>query len=98
LRIKRWKDHLPETGGRGGGISKRHLLGHTPEDLDRFGAECRRGELTHWAIVWATPVYRLWNTPETFVLVAGCSIVGAAPCIAVLRYNRARLQHLGVAA
>jgi glycosyl-4,4'-diaponeurosporenoate acyltransferase len=47
LRIKRWKSHLPETGGRHGGMSKRQLPGHRRADLERFAAECRRGEKTH---------------------------------------------------
>jgi glycosyl-4,4'-diaponeurosporenoate acyltransferase len=91
LHIKRWKDRLPETGARAGGLSKRHLPGRSERDLQRFAAECSRGERTHWSIMAGAPAFGLWNPHDIFLVAAGCGIVGNAPFIAILRYNRARV-------
>ncbi|MCB0998048.1 MAG: hypothetical protein R2713_23335 [Ilumatobacteraceae bacterium] len=91
LRIKSWKERLPETGGRFGGMSKRQLPGRDREALERFAAECRRGERTHWTITAAGPVFVVWNTyPEAFAI-SVANAAGNAPFIAILRYNRARI-------
>jgi glycosyl-4,4'-diaponeurosporenoate acyltransferase len=94
LRIKRWKDRLPETGGRFGGMSKRRLPGPGIDDLERFRAECCRGERTHWTIVAATPAFALWTPRDLFLAIAGCGVAGNAPFMAVLRYNRARITSI----
>lgn len=91
LRIKRWKSRLPETGGRRGGMSKRRLPGHSRADLERFAAECRRGERTHWTIVAPGPSFLFWNSRSDTIAIALANAAGNAPFIAVLRYNRARI-------
>jgi glycosyl-4,4'-diaponeurosporenoate acyltransferase len=90
LRIKRWKDRLPETGGRRG-LSKRRLPGRCSNGLDIFAAECCRGEQTHWAVMAATPSFAVWNPPGLFLVMAGYGLAAGAPFVAVLRYNRARV-------
>jgi glycosyl-4,4'-diaponeurosporenoate acyltransferase len=90
LRIKAWKDRLPETGGRHG-MSKRRLPGATVVDLGRFGSECARGERTHWTVIAAAPTFALWNPHDLFLVAAGTGIAGNTPFIVVLRYNRARI-------
>lgn len=92
LRIRRWKDHLPEAGALfAGGISKRHL-GVT--DLDRFVAETRRAERGHWLALAGSPLFVLWNPPSGVVLMVAYGVVVNAPFIAVQRYNRQRAQRL----
>jgi glycosyl-4,4'-diaponeurosporenoate acyltransferase len=91
LKIKRWKSHLPETGGRHGGMSKRKLPGRNPPDLLRFAAECRRGERTHWTIVAAGPAFLAWNSPTNALALTVANTAGNAPFLATLRYNRARI-------
>lgn len=91
LHIKRWKSRLPETGGLWGGMSKRRLPGHTRSDLERFAAECRRGERTHWAIVALSPVFLLWHGMADVIGLALANAAGNSPFIAILRYNRARI-------
>lgn len=94
LRIKSWKEQLPETGARGGGMSKRQLPGRNREALERFAAECRRGERTHWTITAAGPAFVVWNTyPET-IAISVANAAGNAPFIAILRYNRARIVRM----
>lgn len=94
LHIKSWKDHLPETGGRRGGMSKRRLPGYNASDLERFAAECRRGERTHWTVIAATPSFALWNHHDTLVAMTGASVAANSPFIAILRYNRARIASI----
>ena len=92
LRVKRWKDLLPEAGPWFGGRSKRHLPGGARTTvLAAFGVECRRAERTHWWIVVATPVFALWNPAGLVLAMVAFAVVANGPCVVVLRYNRARL-------
>jgi glycosyl-4,4'-diaponeurosporenoate acyltransferase len=90
LHIRRWKDHLPETGGWFG-ISKRQLPGLCTDDLERFALECHRGELTHWAVLMATPFFAIWCSGWALVLVILVGLAASIPFIAILRYNRLRV-------
>ena len=58
LRIKAWKDALPEAGSLfRGGFSKRRLRRHDRDYLEQFRIETRRAEWTHWAILSLSPVF-----------------------------------------
>jgi glycosyl-4,4'-diaponeurosporenoate acyltransferase len=95
LRIKRWKDRLPEAGDFfPGGFRKTSVGGGDCAVMSRFLAETRRAEYVHIAIWLFWLVTMLW-TPDWGVLVN--LAVGTAfnlPCLWVQRYNRLRLQHL----
>jgi glycosyl-4,4'-diaponeurosporenoate acyltransferase len=95
LRIKRWKDRLPEAGDFfPGGVRKSSVGGRDCVVLSRFAAETRRAEYVHIVIWLFWLVTMLW-TPGWGVLVN--LVVGTAfnlPCLWVQRYNRLRLQHL----
>ncbi len=95
LRIKRWKERLPEAGGLfRGGFAKRDVAGGQREVLQRFVVETRRAELTHWAVACGVAVPMLWNpwwaAPVHVCVAAGSNL----PCIAVQRYNRLRLRRV----
>jgi len=95
LQIQRWKERLPEAGGLfAGGFAKRDVAGGDPAVLERFVAETRRAELTHWAVMSGVVVPMLWNpwwaAPVHVAVASGSNL----PCIAVQRYNRLRLQRL----
>jgi glycosyl-4,4'-diaponeurosporenoate acyltransferase len=94
LRIKRWKDRLPETGSWFGPISKRHLPGSHTDQLRVFAYECHRGELTHWAILSFSPVPALWTTGWLLVLSCVIGLCASLPFVAVLRYNRCRIERI----
>lgn len=95
LRIRTWKRWLPEGGDfYDGGFSKRHLRGRRREHLERFAAETRRAEVTHWALLACAPLFLLWNRPVVGVAMAAFGVVANAPFIVVQRYNRARLVRL----
>jgi glycosyl-4,4'-diaponeurosporenoate acyltransferase len=95
LRIKHWKDRLPEAGDFfPGGFRKSDLGGREVGTMLRFVAETRRAEYVHTAIWLFWLVTILW-TPGWGVLLN--LTVGTAfnlPCLWVQRYNRLRLQHI----
>lgn len=95
LRIKRWKDVLPEAGTLfAGGFSKRHVARRDREYLERFIVETRRAELTHWLVMGATPFFFLWNPWWLALVMAGYGLIANVPCIIIQRYNRARLSRM----
>jgi glycosyl-4,4'-diaponeurosporenoate acyltransferase len=95
LRIKAWKDRLPEAGALfRGGFSKRRVTTSDREYLERFAGETRRAELTHWLILVATPWFFLWNPWWLGLAMVGYGIVANVPCLAIQRYNRARLLRM----
>jgi glycosyl-4,4'-diaponeurosporenoate acyltransferase len=95
FRVKQWKDRLPDAGELfRGGISKRGLVTHDRERLERFVAETRRAELAHWLILGAAPWFFLWNPWWLGLAMVGYGIVANVPCVAIQRYNRARLLRM----
>ena len=95
VRIRRWKDHLPEAGAWfGDGVSKRHLPGRTDTDLRRFAGETRRAEWVHWMNIGFAPTFGLWcSIGVTAAMVAFAAVVHL-PFVVIQRYNRARLHRL----
>ena len=91
LRIKRWKDRVPEAGALfAGGISKAHLPEDAAGGLDRFVQETRRAELAHWWAAGCSPLFVLWNPPYAVPLLVAYGAGANLPCIAIQRYNRLR--------
>lgn len=92
LQIERWKDRLPEAGSAFGGFPKRDVSGGDVEVMEQFLLETRRAEHAHWGMAAGAVVPMLWNpwwaAPAHLVVGA----VSNLPCIAVQRYNRARLR------
>lgn len=92
LRIRRWKDRLPELGEAfRGGVSKRALRSGTSADLRSLAAETRRAELVHWGIPAVVPVFALWNPAPLMAAMVAYAVVANVPCLLVQRYNRGRL-------
>ncbi|TVQ26039.1 MAG: hypothetical protein EA382_06025 [Spirochaetaceae bacterium] len=60
--------------------------------LERFVAETRRAELTHWLPVVASFTFFLWNPPEIAAWMPPIGLVGNLPFIIVQRSNRPRLE------
>jgi glycosyl-4,4'-diaponeurosporenoate acyltransferase len=95
LSIKRWKRLLPEAGDLfRGGFSKRRMLRHDRDYLERFVIETRRAELTHWLIMGAVPFFFLWNPWWLALAMLGYGVVANVPCLLTQRYNRARLLRM----
>ena len=92
LRIKRWKDLLPEAGGLfRGGFAKRRIR-HDRAYLEQFLVETRRAELAHWPILALGPTFYAWMPWWLASAMLGYALAANVPCILVQRYNRARLE------
>ncbi len=92
LRIRSWKDKLPEKGDLfRGGFSKRHLTNRSTSHLQRFVVETRRAEMVHWSNLAAGPVFLIWCPPLLGGVMVVFGIVAHLPFITVQRYNRERL-------
>ena len=95
LRVRRWKDLLPEAGGMfAGGFAKRSLDTRSAGRVDRFIAETRRAEITHWVPVVLSLTFFAWNPPNVAVWMPIVGFLGNAPFIVVQRYLRPRLRAL----
>ncbi len=58
LRIKKWKDWLPDAAKWfGSGFAKGALTGTSRAYLERFARETWRSELCHWTAIACTPVF-----------------------------------------
>jgi glycosyl-4,4'-diaponeurosporenoate acyltransferase len=91
LRIRSWKDRLPEAGAVfSGGLSKRRLPGSDRQGLALFVRETRRAERVHWWLLAATPWFILWNRPLVASAMVLYGVVANLPFIAVQRFNRGR--------
>lgn len=92
LRIRRWKDALPEAGALfAGGTSKRSLPARDRDGLERFAAETRRAEWGHWSAMACGPLFALWNRPAIAAVMVAYGVLVNAPFIAIQRYNRWRV-------
>jgi glycosyl-4,4'-diaponeurosporenoate acyltransferase len=95
LRIRRWKDRLPERGDLfPDGFSKRHLVNRSDAHLQRFVAETRRAEYVHWSNLGAGPLFLLWCPPVLGAVMVGFGVVAHLPFICVQRFNRERLTRI----
>lgn len=94
LRVRTWKDMLPEAGTWFGGISKRSLPGHLDGGLQRFAAESLRAERVHLAYLLCIAVTLSWTRGWWLFVTFAFAIAVNVPCIVVARYNRIRLAHL----
>ena len=95
LRIRGWKDRVPEAGALfAGGVSKRGLPPLAAGGLHRFVVETRRAELGHWLALALGPLAVIWNLPVSAVLMMTYGVVVNLPFIAIQRYNRLRAQRV----
>lgn len=95
LRIKSWKDRLPDAARWfHGGFAKSALAQKHPDYLRRFIAETRRGELCHWLAIACTLLFLLWNPWWGLLVNLAYALLANLPCILAQRYNRARLFRL----
>ena len=92
MRIQLWKDRLPDGGSwLRSGFAKKRLQSRSKDYLERFAAETRRGELTHWLMLLPVPLFALWNNLLGMLIMILYALAANVPCIIVQRYNRIRL-------
>jgi len=93
LRIRRWKDKLPEKGDLfRGGFSKREIRDRSDGFLDRFAAETRRAELVHWMNAGSGPLFLVWCPWYLGLIMIGFGWMAHLPFITIQRYNRERIM------
>jgi glycosyl-4,4'-diaponeurosporenoate acyltransferase len=96
LRVRAWKHLLPDGGPMlPGGFPKSRLAARDRAYLDRFALETCRGELAHWLALLGAPAFVLFNPPAAVFSIQLYAVVTNVPCIAVQRFNRARLLRMG---
>ncbi len=95
LKIRQWKDRLPEQGDLfPDGFSKRHIINRSTEHLERFMAETRRAETVHWLNLSAGPLFLIWCRPLLGAFMILFGICAHLPFVMVQRYNRERLSRV----
>lgn len=95
LRIKKWKDRLPDCGDFfGPGFKKKHLESRDAAYLETFSRETCRAEWAHWMTMAGAPVFLLWNEWWVEPIMIGYALAANLPCILVQRFNRARLERI----
>lgn len=92
LQIHRWKDTLPEAGALFGGVAKRSIGAGDAATLQQLLVETRRAEHAHWGMASGVLLTVLWNPWWAVPVNVGYAVAANLPCIAVQRYNRARLR------
>lgn len=95
LRIRLWKDRLPEAGALfPGGRSKKQLGGRSDAALERFAAETRRAELVHWVNAAAGPLFLVWCPPVIGAVMVVFGPVVHLPFVCIQRSNRAQIERV----
>ena len=93
--IRRWKNRMPEAGAMfRGGFSKARISVLSRDGLERFVAETRRAELTHWLPFLLSFSFFAWNPIHVAIWMPLVGLLGNAPFIMIQRYLRPRLQRL----
>ncbi len=93
LKIKKWKDRLPQYVAKGG-FSKRNLKLFEETDkkyIERFIMETCRGEWNHFVCSCYFVISFLINTWLYAIIFSLIPIVANLPFLIIQRYNRLRL-------
>lgn len=88
------KDRLPELGSVFGGRSKGQLPGSEAEQLALYARELRRAEWVHWIsmLTWIPlAIFNPWWLTLAFAIAV---ILGNAPFVLIVRYNRMRVLRI----
>lgn len=95
LRIRQWKDRVPD-GGKlfKGGFLKKKLLSQDQAYYYKYRLETVRGEWAHWLSIAPAPFFFIWNTPLYGWLMVVYALAANLPFIAIQRYNRIRLSRV----
>jgi glycosyl-4,4'-diaponeurosporenoate acyltransferase len=94
IGIHRFKDKLPELGSIFGGQSKGQLPGSEAEQLALYARELRRAEWVHWLSMLTWIPLAFFNPWWLTLAFAIAVIVGNAPFVFIVRYNRMRVLRI----
>ena len=93
LKIKKWKDKLPQYIAKGG-FSKKNLKRISKLDkkyIKQFIVETCRGEWDHFICILYGVISFIINPLSYAIMFSAMVILGNLPFIAIQRYNRIRL-------
>ncbi|TXC85649.1 glycosyl-4,4'-diaponeurosporenoate acyltransferase [Metabacillus litoralis] len=92
LKVKRWKEKLPDGGDwTKGGIKKKNINIRSKEGIERFLLETKRAELSHWLQILPAPIFFTFNDPLSGIIMIIYAFSFNIPFIIIQRYNRYRL-------
>lgn len=95
LRVRQWKDRLPDGDSvLGRGFPKKRLGEGSADYLRQFVAESRRAEWTHWLLIPPAFLFFLWNPPWASWVMVAYALAANVPFILIQRFNRPRLMRL----
>lgn len=95
LKVKRWKEHLPDGGTYvRHAFAKKRLRQTDSGYLDKFVLESRRAEINHLLLLLSSLLFFLWNPPWASWLMVLYALLANLPCLIAQRYNRPRLMRL----
>jgi len=95
LRVRLWKDKLPDGGSLfAGGFRKSRLEERNADYYGKFLLETRRGEWTHWFAMLPAPLFFMWNEAAYGWVMVLYALAANLPFIVILRYNRLRLARI----
>ncbi|MGE7215238.1 glycosyl-4,4'-diaponeurosporenoate acyltransferase [Priestia koreensis] len=94
LRIKKWKDRLPEAGALFKGGKAKRSLGDMDRNLLLFLYETRRAEFAHLLCIPPSFLFFLWNPAFIGMMMVVYALIANVPFIMVQRYNRIRLHRI----
>ena len=92
--VRRWKQMLPDGAPFLRGFAKKKLQSTDRSYFAMFIPETCRGELAHWVMMSAVPVFFLWNPLWADAVMCLYAIAANLPCIITQRYNRIRLRRV----
>lgn len=93
LRIKKWKDHLPQHIGKGG-FSKQHFTSLSLEYIDTFIKETCRAEWDHtMSCIYIIITFVISPIPVAIIF-SVITILANVPFLIIQRYNRFRLLRI----
>ncbi len=99
LKIRKWKDKIPEIGQFTGFRKNKLENPKSVEYLDRFLLETSYGEMGHFVSVWTSflillffPIYDLWLAVSLPVAIVSALL--NLPSFVILRYNSYKLRVL----
>ena len=68
--------------------------GRDPGRPPRYVIETRRARYTHWGIVFAAPLFVLWNPWALWLAMVACAVIANVPCLVIQRYNQTRVLRI----
>ncbi len=93
--IKKWKKYLPDGSALFKKGFKKNKLNSTDKSyFDRFILELCRAEAVHWAVIFISPIFFIWNYEWASWVMILYAIVANMPCILAQRYNRIRFKKI----